>query len=121
MDVFIDNHQLDYIFSQNYKLNLQNTLFQYKIWIPWAHITKPFYMEDACFYSHISVLKKLSPYVGNLFKQQGHSHIRWFLLLAREYNLYGHPKTYNNYENMNSNFILNEITKKILINYRTCV
>lgn len=121
MDVFIDNHQLDYIFSQNYKLNLQNTLFPYKIWIPWAHITKPFYVEDACFYSHISVMKKLSPYVDKLFHDQGHSHIRWFLLLAREYNLYEEANTYNDYKNMNSKFILNEITKKILINYRTCV
>lgn len=56
MDVFIDNHQLNYIFSQDYKINLKNTPFPYKIWIPWTHITKPFYMEDACFYSHICVI-----------------------------------------------------------------
>tara|TARA_B100000524_G_scaffold339042_1_gene231006 strand:- start:64 stop:606 length:543 start_codon:yes stop_codon:yes gene_type:complete len=121
MDVFIDNHQLNYIFSQDYKINLKNTSFPYKIWVPWTHITKPFYMEDACFYSHISVMKKLSPYVGKLFNDQGHSHIRWFLLLAREYNLYKESNTYNDYQNMNSNFILNEITKNILIKYRACV
>ncbi len=121
MDVFINNHQLNYIFSQNYKINLQNTLFQYKIWIPWAHITKPFYMEDACFYSHISVMKNLSPYIGNLFNDQGHSHIRWFLLLAREYNLYREPNTYKDYKNMNHSFILNEITKNILIKYKACI
>lgn len=121
MDVFIGDHQLNYIFSQDYKINLKNTSFQYKIWIPWAHITKPFYMEDACFYSHISVMKKLSPYVDELFHDQGHSHIRWFLLLAREYNLYEETNTYNDYKNMNSKFILNEITKNILIKYRECV
>jgi hypothetical protein len=121
MDVFIDNHQLNYIFSQNYKINLSNTLFSYKIWIAWIHITKPFYIEDACFYSHISVMKKLSPYVDNLFNQQGHSHIRWFLLLAREYNLYMEPDTYKHYQNMNSNFIFNEITKNILIKYKECI
>lgn len=121
MDVFIDNHQLNYIFSQDYKINLKNTSFPYKIWIPWTHITKPFYMEDACFYSHISVMKKLSPYVGKLFNDQGHSHIRWFLLLAREYNLYEEDNTYNDYKDMNSKFILNEITKNILIKYRECV
>ncbi len=121
MDVFIDNHQLNYIFSQDYKINLKNTSFPYKIWTPWTHITKPFYMEDACFYSHISVMKKLSPYVGELFNDQGHSHVRWFLLLAREYNLYEEDNTYNDYKDMNSKFILNEITKNILIKYRECV
>ena len=121
MCVFIGYCQLNYIFSQDYKINLKNTSFPYKIWIPWAHITKPFYMEDACFYSHISVMKKLSPYIGNLFNHQGHSHIRWFLLLAREYNLYEETNTYNDYKNMNSKFILNEITKNILIKYRECV
>ena len=34
MDVFIGNHQLNYIFSQDYKINLKNTSFPYKIWIP---------------------------------------------------------------------------------------
>ena len=121
MDIFIDNHQLNYIFSQNYKVNLQNTLFPYKIWVPWAHITKPFYMEDACFYSHICVMKKLSPYVGNLFIEQGHSHIRWFLLLAREYNLYTEFSSYNDYKYMHQKFTFNEITKNILIKYRACI
>lgn len=121
MDVFIDNHQLDYIFSQNYKINLQNTLFSYKIWIPWCHITKPFYMEDACFYTHISVMKNLTPYIGDLFNQQGHTHIRWFLLLAREYNLYNDNKLYNHYKDMNDKFDFNEITKDILIKYRQCI
>jgi hypothetical protein len=122
MDVFIGDHQLNYIFSQNYKVNLtRNTLFRYKIWIPWAHLTKPLYMGDECFYSHISVMKNVSPYTKNLFTHQGHSHIRWFLLLANEYNLYKESNTYNDYKNMNSNFILNEITKDILIKYRACV
>ena len=121
MDVFISNDQLNYIFSQDYKINLKNTSFPYKIWVPWAHITKPFYIGDECFYSHISVMKKLSPYVDKLFTDQGHSHIRWFLLLAREYNLYKEANTYNDYKHMNSKFILNEITKNILIKYRECV
>lgn len=129
MDVFIDNHQLNYIFSQNYKIDLQNTLFPYKIWVPWVHITEPFYIEDACFYSHISVMKKLSPYIisseddkkGNLFRNQEQAHVRWFLLLAREYNLYKDSNTYNNYSNMTTKFIFNEITKNILIKYRSCI
>ena len=70
-------------------------------------------------------MKKLSPYVNKLFQYSevgaGHSHIRWFLLLAREYNLYEEANTYNDYKNMNSKFILNEITKNILIKYRECV
>ncbi len=128
MDVFVSNHQLDYIFSQSYKINSHQfqmkTLFPYKIWIAWSHITKPFYIDDALFYSHISVMRNLSPYVGNLFEdeeQQGHSHIRWFLLLAREYNLYKEPNSYNHYEKMNSTFVLNETTKDILIKYRQCI
>jgi|TARA_B100000427_G_scaffold136948_1_gene113796 hypothetical protein len=128
MDVFVSNHQLDYIFSQSYKINSHQfqmkTLFPYKIWIAWSHITKPFYIDDALFYSHISVMRNLSPYVGNLFEdeeEQGHSHIRWFLLLAREYNLYKEPNSYNHYEKMNSTFVLNETTKDILIKYRQCI
>ena len=128
MDVFVSNHQLDYIFSQSYKINSHQfqmkTLFPYKIWIAWSHITKPFYIDDALFYSHISVMRNLSPYVGNLFEDeepQGHSHIRWFLLLAREYNLYKEPNSYNHYEKMNSTFVLNETTKDILIKYRQCI
>ena len=35
MDIFIGNHQLNYIFSQDYKINLKNTSFPYKICIPW--------------------------------------------------------------------------------------
>tara|TARA_B100001250_G_scaffold118964_1_gene100975 strand:+ start:766 stop:1647 length:882 start_codon:yes stop_codon:yes gene_type:complete len=123
MDVFISNHQLDYIFSQSYKINSQKkTLFPYKIWIAWAHITKPLYVDDAFFYSHISVMRNLSPYVGNLLlKSQGRSHIRWFLLLAREYNLYKDPNSYIHYERMNRTFVLNETTKDILIKYRQCI
>lgn len=125
MDVFISNHQLDYIFSQSYKINSHQfqmkTIFPYKIWIAWAHITKPLYVDDAFFYSHISVMRNLSPYVGNLFEVQGHSHIRWFLLLAREYNLYKEPNSYIHYERMNRTFVLNETTKDILIKYRQCI
>ena len=130
MDVCITKNQLDYVFSQNYKINLQNndsldistcTLFPHKVWVPWVHITNPFYIEDACFYSHISIMRNLSPYIGNLFQHQGHSHVRWFLLLAREYNLYEEANTYNDYKNMNSKFILNEITKNILIKYGECI
>ena len=126
MDVFVSNHQLDYIFSQSYKINSHQlqmkTLFPYKIWIAWSHITKPFYIDDALFYSHISVMRNLSPYVGNLFlKSQGRSHIRWFLLLAREYNLYKDPNSYIHYERMNRTFVLNETTKDILIKYRQCI
>tara|TARA_B100000035_G_scaffold257912_1_gene228114 strand:+ start:144 stop:992 length:849 start_codon:yes stop_codon:yes gene_type:complete len=122
MDVIFSNEQLNYIFSQDYKVEtIKSELFKYKIWVAWAHITKPFYIDDAFFYSHISVMKNLSPYTGELFIQQGHQHIRWFLLLAREYNLYSEPNSYNDYFYMNSNFILNEITKNILIKYRACI
>jgi hypothetical protein len=66
-------------------------------------------------------MRKLSPYVGKLFNQQGHSHIRWFLLLAREYNLYNDEKEYSNYENMNSKFIINTYIKSLLLRYRECI
>ena len=122
MDLAMSNEQLDYIFSQNYKVNLKrNTLFPYKIWIAWAHLTKPLYVEDACFYSHISVMKNLSPYTKNLFIHQGHTHIRWFFKLANEYNLYNDKNLYNDYQNMQSNFILNETTKGILLKYIQCI
>lgn len=122
MDVLISNQQLDYIFSQNYQIeHIKSELFKYKIWIAWTHITKPFYVEDCCFYSHISVMPNLSPYVGELFIDQGHSHIRWFLLLARIYNLYNDENLYDEYKNMNAEFTLNETKKEILYKYIKCI
>lgn len=35
--------------------------------------------------------------------------------------MYEEANTYNDYKNMHSKFILNEITKNILIKYRECV
>lgn len=122
MDIFISNKQIDFIFSQKYKIDIEKkTLFPYKIWIAWAHLTKPFYIEDACFYSHLSVIKNLSPYTKELFNHQGHSHIRWFLKLAREYNLYNDEKLYDNYHFMTTKFNLDEINKDILLKYRNCI
>ena len=56
-------------------------------------------------------MKNLSPYTGELFIQQGHQHIRWFLLLAREYNLYSEPNSYNDYKNMNLILFLMKLLK----------
>ena len=56
MDVIFSNEQLNYIFSQDYKVEtIKSELFKYKIWVAWAHITKPFYIDDA-FFTHIFLL-----------------------------------------------------------------
>tara|TARA_B110000261_G_C13040961_1_gene340323 strand:+ start:488 stop:1315 length:828 start_codon:yes stop_codon:yes gene_type:complete len=121
MDVIISNEQLNFIFNQNYKLDYKNDLFPYKLWIPWVHITCPFYNEDCCFYSNLLTMKNMTPYTGKLFTWAGHSNIRWFVNLARKYDLYDDETLYNNYEQMKTLFPLNKINRDILIKYRNCV
>lgn len=121
MDVIISNEQLNFIFNQNYKLDSKNELFPYKLWIPWVHITCPFYNEDCCFYSNLLTMKNMSPYTGKLFTWAGHSNMRWFINLAKKYGLYNDETLYNNYEKMKTQFPLNKTNKDILIKYRNCV
>ena len=83
MDIIINNHLLDFIFNQNYKIDSYiSPLFKYKIWIAWIHLTKPFYIGDCCFYSHISVMNNIAPEYSSDYKYiklgQGHVEIRWF-------------------------------------------
>ena len=121
MDVIISNDQLNFIFNQNYKLDNGNNLFPYKLWIPWVHITCPFYNEDCCFYSNLLTMKNMSPYTDKLFTWAGHSNIRWFINLAKNFNLYNDESLFNNYEKMKTEFELNEININILMKYRQCV
>ena len=121
MDVVINSNQLDFIFSNNYIIENNNLIFKYKIWVAWIHYTKPFYIEDVCFYSHISTMIKLSPYDGKLFEHQGHTHIRWFIILLIKYNLINTKKVFKEYSKMSSKFILDEITKNTLLKYRDII
>ena len=121
MDVIISHEQLNFIFNQNYKLDNGDELFPYKLWIPWVHITCPFYNEDCCFYSNLLTMKNMSPYTDKLFTWGGQSNIRWFINLARKFDLYNDETLYNNYEQMKTLFPLNKINIDILIKYRNCV
>lgn len=125
MDFFISDDQLDYIFSQNYCIESPSAI-NYKIWVPWAHVTKPLYLEDGCFYSHLSVMNLLSPCIDETLVNigQGHSHIRWFAKLSDHYNLYDNAvfRDKNNiYKEMTSEFTYTEVYKNILSKYMKCL
>ena len=79
-DVSIQINFLKQIFLHDYKLE-PNKFLSHKIWIPWAHKTKPFYFEDATFYSHFDSMEKLYSIRKFNIKQigQGITHIRRFI------------------------------------------
>jgi len=79
-DVSIQINFLKQIFLYDYKLE-PNKFLSHKIWIPWAHKTKPFYFEDATFYSHFDSMEKLYSIKNFNIKQigQGITHIRRFI------------------------------------------
>lgn len=81
-DVLIKSEFLEKIINLNYKLKDEDIL-KYKIWTGWAHAIKPFYLEDAYFYSHYDTMKRLKDFDNNMFKRehlgQGISHIRRFI------------------------------------------
>lgn len=124
MDVLVDNVQLDYIFSQDY--HNPTHVIKYKTWVAWAHITKPYYMEDSCFYSHISVMKKLTPRVDDVLSNlsTGHSHIRWYMMFSEIYDVYSHheyTKKKNIYQSMTNKFKYSETHKTIIDRYIKCL
>lgn len=92
LDVLLSPEQVSFVCAQNYAKSedAAPSSFQYKIWLPWVHLIVPLYMEDACFYSHMSVMRQLLPTESLQAPHdiQGHSHFRWFLALGRAYNLY---------------------------------
>ena len=124
MDFIISNDLLNFILEQDYKLESSlSPLFKYKIWIAWIHVTKPFYIGDCCFYSHISVINNLAPQSGiKEFRiRQGHPEIRWFLTLSKLYNIYDDPSEYHKYKDMAGEFELTDEIKKILLRYKECI
>jgi len=101
LDVLISKEQLSFVFAQDYrKRENVDCSFRYKIWIPWAHLTVPLYVEDACFYSHVSVMHQVIPpksmQVPSDF--QGHLHLRWFLTLGQAYNIYPGLEAFSSFE-----------------------
>ena len=126
MDIIINNHLLDFIFNQNYKIDSYiSPLFKYKIWIAWIHLTKPFYIGDCCFYSHISVMNNIAPKysLDNKYMKlgQGHVEIRWFFYLYKLYNIYENSNEFHKYKNMEREFKLDDKTKKMLLRYKDCI
>lgn len=90
-DVYINPHFLNNIANFNYKIN-NGKYLNYKLWVPWAHIQKPFYLEDAIFYSHKETMEKLiysdksqEKFIRNKIAQ-GISHVRRFFPPFIEYN-----------------------------------
>lgn len=80
-DVQVQNSFIEKIFLYDFEIKNDDVL-THKIWIPWAHISKPFYFEDAIFFSHISSMEKLyniDPNFTYRFIGQGITHIRRFI------------------------------------------
>lgn len=83
-DVWLSPNLIRMIVQDNY-LDKENTkIFRKKIWIPWAEIRKPFYMEDACFCGlHCDICKMVNydSYYDILCKSigGGETHIRRFI------------------------------------------
>ena len=124
MDVLLRKNQLDYVLSQDYKIkNPPIPEFKYKIWVPWTHLTKPFYLADECFYSHLSVMVNLSPDRDTVLYKlgQGNAHIAWFLKLAKKYNVFENTSEYDDYFSMTNEFTPNKHKIDMIIRYYQCV
>lgn len=83
-DVLIKTEFLKEIFNMDLKIKIKDPILKYKIWTGWAHATKPFYLEDAYFYSNYYTMSELQYFDENMFKRenigQGISHIRRFII-----------------------------------------
>lgn len=57
-------HFLRHLFEdpEKYLAISPNDILSHKIWIPWAEITRPFYIGDEVFYSSYATLKKFTHY-----------------------------------------------------------
>lgn len=81
-DVLIKASLLKQVFEMDLTIK-DDEILDYKIWTGWAHATKPFYFEDAYFYSHYETMIKLQNFDNQIFKReylgQGISHIRRFI------------------------------------------
>lgn len=123
MDIVIEKNQLDYILKQDYKItDTELNDINYKIWIAWAHLTKPFYFEDGCFFSHISVMDKMikddTYQVSDL--GQGFNHIRWFLHYANNLDIYK-KEDYHLYKNIHKKFVIDEHKINTIKKYKSCI
>lgn len=109
-DVILDTLFLEKIFNYNYNLN--NKLLTHKIWIPWAHAIKPFYLGDSCFFSSLSVMSKLYN-INSIYERKnlhmGLTHIRRFInpFLNTYPILQKYIKNYNNLSKGMQTIILN--------------
>ena len=83
-DVLIKKEFLKEIFNMDLKIKIKDPILKYKIWTGWAHATKPFYLEDAYFYSNYYTMSELQYFDEDIFKRknigQGISHIRRFII-----------------------------------------
>lgn len=56
-DVYINPEFLEYVFKNKESLlkityNLPRNIFKFKVWIPWAELTQPFFIADECFFAN---------------------------------------------------------------------
>jgi len=124
-DVFISQNQLDFISDQNYaiKSSNKNLRISHKIWVPWACVTKPFYIEDIAFCSPLDTMRLLMKDDSDsiLGLGQGHAHIRYYFDIARDYNIY--QKDYSPYRKLHTAAIdkNNKHIIETLKDYNRCI
>lgn len=63
-DVYIEKEQLEKIFNSQILINTD--ILKYKIWAPSFHITRPYIINDWCWYGYLDDLKQCVHYNENL-------------------------------------------------------
>lgn len=80
-DVYIKPSFFDEIINTDLTIN-DDPVMSHKVWIPWVHRIKPFYFEDAIFYSHQSSMNLMindQKIFDVKLVGQGITHIRRFI------------------------------------------
>lgn len=81
-DVVITYDFLLKVFAKELKVGGENHGMRYKVWIPWAEISKPFYFGDECFFGHIYDVRKMYNF-NEIYQHdklgQGVAHIRRYI------------------------------------------
>lgn len=89
VEYFLNEEFLKNLFDREYMLEKPReagNIFDKKIWITWAEISKPFFIEDSVFYGQVCDLRKLVTYeqiipdeVWSKNIGQGRTHVRRFI------------------------------------------
>lgn len=125
-DVHISKEFIKKIINLNLNIDIKFTkIFNYKIWVPWFEITKPFCLEDAYFFGEYNDMLKLYN-LSNIYTRnnlgQGITHIRRFSFPFLDYFPTLAKFINNNYglsKNLGTNYNLDQLPhaqRKYIVN-----